>query len=463
MTVRPAWQMNAGALAAAYREGRLDPESVVEQLADRIRRVNPAINALVHMHPRLREQARASAQRLRDDIPLSALDGIPIAVKDNILTSDMPTCWGTAGLRDRPGTVDESCVERLRRAGAILLGKTNVPEFTLEGYTSNGVYGTTRNPWNTSLTPGGSSGGAVAGLAAGLFPLAIGTDGGGSIRRPASHTGVVGLKPTIGAVARVHTLPPLLLDFEVVGPMARTVGDLRMLFDVMRGPDPLDPDSIDLPAPVANARMRILYVPRIGDAPVDPAIEASVAQGAQVFADLGHAVTEGVFPFDLEAINRFWPLIGQAGLAAMFDADSCIRERAAEKYRRMAEEGMQVDAKTFLAGWHSVAALRRECARFFTQIDVILMPAAAALPWSAGQPYPDRIAGREVGPRGHAVFTGWVNAAGHPAVALPCRPSADGLPIGMQLVGPRRADLQLLELASQYEQRVPWIGQTAPL
>jgi aspartyl-tRNA(Asn)/glutamyl-tRNA(Gln) amidotransferase subunit A len=455
--------MDACALADAFRDGRLTPESALDQLLERIARFNPGINALVLLHPQLREQARASTERFMRGAPLGPLDGIPVAVKDNILTADMPTCWGTAGLRDRPGRHDETCVERLRDAGAILLGKTNVPEFTLEGYTGNRVYGTTRNPWNPALTPGGSSGGAVAGLAAGFFPLALGTDGGGSIRRPSSHAGVVGLKPSIGAVPRVHALPPILLDFEVIGPLARNLDDLRLLFDAIRGPHALDPRSFALPAPARSSGLRILYVPRIGDAPVDPLIEGSVAQAAQLFAQLGHEVKEGGLPFDIDAINRFWPLIGQVGLAWMFDADPEIRAGAAEKYQAMAAEGARVDAKTFVAGLHEIDAFRRACAAFFADVDVILTPAAAALPWPAEQAYPPVIAGRDVGPRGHAVFTGWVNAAGHPGLALPCRPAPDGLPIGLQLVGARGADLLLLELAAQYAACVPWIGRIADL
>lgn len=455
--------MDAQTLAKAYRDGWLTPESAVEQLLERIARFNSAINALVQLHPQVREQARASTERLRRGEPLGPLDGIPVAIKDNILTADMPTCWGTAALRDRPGRDDEVAVARLREAGAIILGKTNVPEFTLEGYTSNRVYGTTRNPWNTALTPGGSSGGAVAGLAAGFFPLALGTDGGGSIRRPSSHAGVVGLKPSIGAVARVHALPPLLLDFEVIGPLARNSGDVRMLFDAIRGPHALDPRSFALDEPAKPSGLRILYVPRMDDAPVDPAIAASVAEAAQVFADLGHSVEQGELPFDIAAINQFWPLIGQVSLAWLFGDDPLMRDNASEKYQAMAADGARIDAKNFLAGLHNVDRFRRECAAFFNKVDVMLTPAAAALPWPAEEAYPPVIDGCKVGPRGHAVFTGWVNAAGHPGLALPCRPAPDRLPIGLQLVGARGADLQLLELASQYESKVAWIGRIADL
>ena len=162
-------------------------------------------------------EAEASAARWQAGTPIGPLDGVPIAIKDNLPTHDLPTTWGCVALADHRPEHDELVVARARAAGAIPLGKTNVPEFTLEGYTSNRLFGTTRNPWNTALTPGGSSGGAVAAVAAGCVPLALGTDGGGSIRRPASHTGLVGLKPSIGAIAREHALPAAAARFRSRG------------------------------------------------------------------------------------------------------------------------------------------------------------------------------------------------------------------------------------------------------
>lgn len=451
----PLWRLPAVELAGRYRRGEATPVDCLEQALARIERLNPALNAVVALAADAREAARASAARYRAGTPKGPLDGVPVAVKDNILVRGMPTTWGTRAWRDRPTAEDELPVKRLRDAGALVVAKTNVPEFTLEGYTGNALFGATRNPWDPRLTPGGSSGGSVAGVAAGLFPLALGTDGGGSIRRPASHTGLVGFKPSIGAVPRYPTLPQILLDFEVIGPIARTVADAALLFEAIRGPDPLDrpspegpPDAVTLDLP---PRLRIRYVARFGDHALDPQIEASVAAAAQVLRRLGHEVTDAPLPFDLAPITDFWPLLGQVGLAYLFAGDRELEPLAQPKFAAQADAGRRVPASRYLEGIEAVRLFRRAVAAAFGAFDVLMTPAAAALPWPAEQTHPPTIAGREVAPRGHAVYTGWVNACGHPAVALPCDPAAEGLPIGFQLVAGFGRDTLLLRLAAQYE------------
>jgi aspartyl-tRNA(Asn)/glutamyl-tRNA(Gln) amidotransferase subunit A len=351
-------------------------------------------------------------------------------------------------------------VGRARAAGALIVGKTNVPEFALEGYTANPVFGVTRNPWNLALTPGGSSGGAVAAVAAGIAPLAIGQDGGGSIHRPASHTGLVGLKPSLSAVPREHVLPSLLLDFEVIGPLARTVADARLLFDVMRGPAPVDRSSLAAAQAAAKPRpagpLRILYVERFGNAPLDPQIAASVGRSVAQLAALGHKVDAGPLPLDLDFFGEAWPQVGQIGLAQMFQAHPEWEAQASQKYRAMADQGRALPAARLWQILERVKQLRRDSVALFADIDVIVLPSAAALPWPAQDAFPGTIDGREVGPRGHAVYTGWVNAAGLPGLALPCEPSREGLPIGMQLIGPYGAVDSLLVLASAFEAAQPW-------
>ncbi|MGE0253739.1 MAG: amidase [Alphaproteobacteria bacterium] len=450
-------------LLRAYRAGTSDPVAALEHCLGRIAALNPRLNALVAPDPTARAQAEASAARWRDGAPCGQLDGVPCTVKDNIPQAGLPASFGSAVYRAEVCARDETAVARLRAAGAVLLGKTNVPEFCLEGFTANEAFGVTRNPWNPQLTPGGSSGGAVAGVAAGMWPAAIGTDGGGSIRRPAGHTGLVGLKPTLGRVARVHHLPQLLLDMEVVGPIARTVGDAAALFAAIEGPDPADPRS-HLPAePAADAAvdsapsaLRVLYVERIGAAPLAPEIAASVRHVADDLADLGHDVRQGPLPLPVERLGDLWPRIGESALAALKARLGRRFDAAAAPYRAMAEAGERLPAGVLYKVLETIAETRVAAAALFAETDIVLLPATAAQPWPAAERFPTTIDGVAVGPRGHAVYTGWVNAAGHPAIAIPAPPAPDGMPVGAQLVGAWNRDWQLLRLAHALERRRPW-------
>ncbi|MDI5987555.1 amidase [Halomonas sp. M4R5S39] len=456
--------LTATQLSAAFARGDTDPVAVLRAVKRRIEALNPDLNAIVTPNPQADEDAAASARRWAAGAPLSPLDGVPLTVKDNLLVRELPASWGSRLFRDFVPAHDELPVARLRAAGLVILGKTNVPEFTLEGYTDNPLFGVTRNPWNRELTPGGSSGGAVAAVAAGFGPLAIGTDGGGSIRRPASHTGLVGLKPSIGAVARLDGLPQVLLDFEVVGPITRSVADARLLFDLMAGEDPRDRRSLSAAAAMRQAEksaegLRILYVSDVGGNALDPEIAESVAEAARALSELGHHVSEGALPFGLDFVNAFWPVLGQVAMASLFERYPEARELVSKRFVAMAEAGAAVGAPAYLRALEDIAAFRREVTEAYGDIDIIMTPSAAALPWPAAIPYPTRIDGREVGPRGHAVYTGWVNACGHPAINLPSALSREGLPIGFQLVGRFGADTQLLELAAQYEAHRPWAGR----
>ncbi|HEX6136953.1 MAG TPA: amidase [Casimicrobiaceae bacterium] len=455
------WRLSAAGLADGYARRSFTPVDAVDAVLARIDAVNGALNALVTLQPEAaRAEARASAARWRDGAARSRLDGVPLTVKDNLNVAGMRTTWGSRLYADFVPAVDELPVARARAAGMVILGKTNVPEFTLSGYTDNELFGPTRNPWNRELTPGGSSGGAVAAVAAGIAPLALGTDGGGSIRRPASHAGVVGLKPSRGRVARADGLPQILLDFEVVAPAARTVEDIDLLMSVIAPAHPRDP----LSAPFAKrpwslpARRprRILYVPRFGDAPVDPAIEASVADAARRLTELGHAVVEAPVPFDADAFNAVWPVVSQAGLAALLQGVPDWRTRIAPAFAAIVDAGRALPATALIEALWEVARMRERLGETFAGYDVVMTPSAAALPWPAREAFPRMIAGLPVGPRGHAVFAAFVNASGCPALSLPCAPSAEGLPIGFQLVAAPGRDEGLCVLAGEYERAAPW-------
>ncbi len=460
------WKFSATELARDFRTGDITPTEIALACLARLDAVNPSLNAIIaRRDDAFLAEAQAASERFERGTPLSMLDGIPLSIKDNIPMAGLPTTWGSLALRDYVPTLDEWVVTRARTAGALIIGKTNVPEFTLDGYTGNLLFGTTRNPWDPALTPGGSSGGAVTAVSAGITPLAIGTDGGGSIRRPASHTGLVGLKPSLGAIARGNMLPPLLMDFEVVGPMGRTVADVRMLFDILRGPVEADRASLAAAQAIAGRskkptrNRRILFVERLGAAPLDPQIAASVRAAVEVFAGLGHAVEVGDLPLDLDFINAAWPQVGAIGLDNLFAKYPAWGQGVAPKYLEMAAQARQLPASRVLAIIDEVDALRRQATELFNNFDVVLTPSAAALPWQADQPTPTEIDGQAVGPRGHAIYTSWVNVTGLPAVSVPCAPSAQGLPIGLQLIGGYGADLEILELADAFETAQPWAGR----
>ena len=459
---RDLWRLSATELAAGYRNRQFTPVGVLEQVLERIAAHNPALNAIVTLDTAgARSAAQASTQRHAGGAPLGPLDGVPISVKDNIAVAGLPATWGSRLFAGYVPTVDELPVARLRSAGAILLGKTNTPEFAMQGHTDNLVFGATRNPWNRDLTPGGSSGGAVAAVAAGFGPLALGTDGGGSIRRPASHTGLVGFKPSMGRVPRCDGLPPIFLNYEVAGPIARTVDDAILLLQAISTPDPRDATAaafthIPFRVEAAVTRCRVLHVATFGDAPVDAQISTSMDLAAEHLRRLGHHV-ERAEHFDVaDAVNARWMTLSQAGLAQMLESHAGWRKMLTPAAIANADAGAALPATAILELLQLIEQMRRRLGELFVDYDLLLTPAAAALPWPLEHTHPAQIAGRPVGPRGHAVFTGSVNAAGLPAVALPCTPSSEGLPIGMQLIGRWGEDARLCALAKQYEAAHPW-------
>ena len=448
------WQCTAAELVQGYRQGAFTPLDALQACLERSEVVNAQLNALVAWDREgAREAAQASTARWRAGQPLSALDGVPVTIKDNIHVQGLPTHWGSQALRGLVPTQDEEPVARLRAAGALIFGKTNVPEFTMQGYTDNQVFGATGNPWSLALTPGGSSGGAAALVAAGGCPLALGTDGGGSIRRPASHTNLVGLKPSRGRVPRGHGLPPIFLDFEVAGPLARSVGDARAMMQVI-GPAP---DA----QPLASTPARVLYIPRFFGHPVDPAIAGLTDAAAEHLAALGHTVRVAQDFRLAEAVSQRWPQLSQVGLAWLVAHPEALWAQPFDPARfgpdmqASARLGEAMPATQLFDLLMEIEHLRRGLEDLFAECDVLLTPAAAALPWPATQSHPPTIDGQAVGPRGHAVFTGFVNAAGLPGIALPCG-FAGELPVGLQLVARHGGDDALLALAAQWEQAHPW-------
>ena len=454
------WALSAAGLGERFERGEASPSEALDACLSRLDEVNPVLNAVVTLDGEgARRAARLSDARWRAGRPLGPLDGVPITIKDNIPVAGLRSTWGSRLYGEWIPDKDETPVLRLREAGAVIIGKTNVPEMTLQGYTSNPVFGPTGNPWNPDLTPGGSSGGAVAAVGSGIGPIALATDGGGSIRRPASHGGLVGLKPTLGRVPRRDGFPPILLDFEVIGPIARTVADLAAAMAVISRPDPEAVAGSGfgrLGTATGTRPRRILFVPTFAGAPVDPQIGAAVAEVADQLKALGHHVEDGA-GFDLaDPVNSAWPAIAQTGLAwLMRDRPERLADLGPD-IRAMAENGARLAATHFFDALHAALKLRENLAVFFRGFDMILTPTAAALPWPKDDAHPRTIDGQEVGPRGSAIFTGFVNAAHLPAITVPCRPSSAGLPIGFQLVAAWGGDEDLIAIARDYETARPW-------
>lgn len=464
------WRLAASELVSGFRAGSFTPVDALDACLARAGACEPELNAIVCFdRDGAYRAAEASRSRWSAGLPLGPLDGVPMTVKDNLHVAGLPTTWGSRLLRDVVPVVDELPVRRLRGAGVVLFGKTNLPEFAMQGVTTNRVTGTTRNPWNVALTPGGSSGGAAAAVAAGYGPLALATDGGGSIRRPASHCGLVGFKPSMGTVPRGGGLPDIFLDYEVAGGIGRNVQDVHALTAVLAG------TSLTAPPPVVA---RILFVPRFGSHPVDAGIAAQVRKAAARFEALGHRVEEAA-SFDLaEQVNALWPLLSAVGLAWMFtdagtwpglgwhdgqppDANLC-----GDAARGALDQGRGAGGASLFGVLAAVHRMRQALDVLFAAHDFILTPATAALPWPAAQTHPETIDGQAVGPRGHAVFTAFANAAGLPAIAVPCG-EVDGVPTGFQLVGRAGADAAVLALAQQIELAYPraarWPAVGAPV
>jgi aspartyl-tRNA(Asn)/glutamyl-tRNA(Gln) amidotransferase subunit A len=351
---------------------------------------------------------------------------------------------------------DEPAIALLRAAGLVLFGKTNVPEFTLQGYTSNLVFGTTFNPHASGKTPGGSTGGGAAAVAAGIGPLAMGTDGGGSLRRPASHCGLFALKPSIGQIARYGGFPQILADFEVIGALGRSAADLESLLRILEVADPQDPRSLAASVSMTPLRdkPRIAFMPVIGANPVDPRIAAEVDRIARELAAAGAIVETIDAPFDYDRVTAAWGTVMMTGLAWYLSTVPGWQDAVNPSAKAAAEDGANRTPGQLLDAIATAADIRRAAGEFFARYDFLLCPATAALAWPADDAFPPEINGKPVGTRGHAVFTAWMNVAGVPAVTVPLAMTKDGGGIGLQLVAGHGRDRDLLgflELSSVFQ------------
>jgi len=461
MTTNGTAPLTAAAMSQALAARQITPSQLLDDALERIRRANERLGAFVHVDAQGAASAAAAAEaRQKHGTRVGPLDGIPVAVKDNLWVAGMPARWGSQMWADFVPEVDDIAVERLRAAGAVIVGKTNTPEFALSGRTDSPLHGPARNPWNVALTPGGSSGGSVAAVAAGMVPLALTTDAGGSTRLPASYTGLYGLRPSNGRVARRYGFPPMALDFQAVGIVARTLEDLEMAYRIISGPDARDPSSLRLPSdsgPSVGGCLRIGWFSSLGDELVDPEVATAVEECASLLAEAGCEVVPREAPYDIALVRRVWGTLSAAGAAraAELHPDQW-RDAASPAIKAAAERGLRLSAIDYVHALDELAELRGRVADAWGDVDLFLCPSAASPAWPLGDEFPARIAGQPGHPAAQNVFATWVNAIGHPGLSVPVRPHADGRPLGVQLVGRFGGEEMVFEVARRLDRAAAW-------
>ncbi len=451
--------------------GEVSSVELTEMFNRRIEELNPSLNAYLAVCPeQALEQARAADAARQRGETLGPLHGIPISVKDLEMTSGIPTTVGSALFRDRTPEIDSVVVERVRRAGAVILGKTNTPEFGLSGTTENRLGDACRNPWNTDCTPGGSSGGAGSALAAGLCTLATGSDGGGSIRIPSSFSGVFGIKPSQGRVPRYGGYgTPAANHFSQSGPMSRTVADTALLLQVMAGSDSRDVISMREEPPDFSAGLeggvrgwKIAWSPDLGYAAVDPEVAAITRRAADVFQELGAEVQEAGLELE-DPFPAFWDVFATASYTSYSHLVDQHRDDFSDYGLRSMEHGASVTGADLSRALLRTDQLRRQMEIFFDDFDLLLTPTMAVPAFPIGQ-RPAEIGGRQVEPFwGFLPFTYPINMTGQTASSVPCGFSSSGMPIGLHLVGPRGAEARVLQASAAFEAARPWKDHRPPV
>ncbi|MCZ6747757.1 MAG: amidase [SAR324 cluster bacterium] len=441
--------LSAVELLRAYRSRRLSPVEVTRALLERIERLNPRLNAFCRVDGEgALEAARISEARWARGEPVGLLDGVPVSLKDVVLVKGFPTLYGSKTVDpDQPWDEDGPAAARLREHGAVLLGKTCTPEFGHRFTTDSPLTGITRNPWNPERSPGGSSGGAGAALAAGLGPLAIGSDGGGSIRIPSAWCGVVGFKPTFG---RVPAYPASRWGtLSNVGPLARSVEDAVLLFTVITEPDardwyalPPDPRDYRIGLEEGVRGLRIAFSPDMGLATVEPAIAAAVEAAVGLFSELGAEVERVEPPGIGTAPETYTALKGVMLTQALAAMTPEQREVADPILVELAEPGTSVPARDYQRALLQRQEIGATMHAFLNRYDLLLTPSFHFSPLPVpGLPAELR----------SPLLTSWVNQTMQPAASVPCGLTAENLPVGLQIVGPRYADARVLRAARAYE------------
>ncbi|MCF6745978.1 amidase [Blastococcus sp. KM273128] len=466
LCTRPATE-----LAALVRDREVSARELLEVHLRRIERLDPRVNAVVTVDA---EGARAAADAAdaaqAAGRPLGPLHGLPVAHKDTHATGGMRTTWGSPLHAETVPDADELVVARLVGAGAVRVGKTNVPEFAAGSHTFNPVFGVTHNPYRHGLSAGGSSGGAAAALAAGFVPVAEGSDMGGSLRNPAAFCNVVGLRPTPG---RVPTWPAPMAwsQLSVQGPMGRTVADVALQLSVIAGPDPRvpislsdDPSGFAAPLPERLDGLRVAWAPDLGgQVTVDPAITAVLTPSVAVFESLGATVEEAC-PDLSGADEVFGTLRAWLFDAAFSDLARRHPDQVKASIRWNAELGAKLTGSDVARAAQLHTKLYERVVAFFERYDVLLAPTTQVLPFPVEVEYPTEIAGVH-----QDNYLEWmrsctvISATGCPALSVPGGFTEDGLPVGLQVIAPPRADRRVLEVGHAFEQATRFGERRPPL
>ncbi|MFC3229551.1 amidase [Marinibaculum pumilum] len=471
-------RMTAVEIAAKVRSKDLSPSEVVEASLKRMEATEPHLKAFCHAAPELaRSTAKALEAKLAAGEEVGPLAGVPVGIKDLVATKDLPTVQGSMVYKDFTPDEDDICVERLKAAGAIIVGKTNVPEFGYSGVGHNPVFPTTRNPWNLERTPGGSSAGSGASVAAGVTPFAIGSDGGGSVRIPSAHCGLVGVKASMGRVplypgCRDERFPGISSweSIEHIGPMSRSVADSAAMLAVITGPDMRDRLSIpcgdvDWMGAVEKGRdgikgLKVAYSADWGYAPVDPDVRRIVGEAVKVFeSDLGCTVEEANPGWD-DPYNDFWALVASnSDLAGM---RAWLPDHAHHMSPHLVDFLMRPWTAEDLTNSHRTRqAVCNRMWRLMQNYDLLLTPTLAVPPFPLLTQGPEKIDGQIVHPVKWLAFTFPMNMTGQPAATVPAGWTTDsefgaGLPVGLQIVGRHLGDETVLKAAAAFEAARPW-------
>jgi amidase len=433
-----------------------------------IERINPKVNAMVTLAAdAAREQADRADAALRAGQSPGPLHGLPIAIKDLVLTKGIRTTFGSRIYEDHVPEADELIVERVKAAGAIVIGKTNTPEFGAGSQTFNEVFGETRNPWDTSKTCGGSSGGGAVALACGMIPIADGSDLGGSLRNPPSFCGVFGLRPSPGRVPHWPSRQPWQ-TLSVPGPMARSAEDAALLLSAIAGPDPRAPLAIDEPGEVFRGPLersfggtRVAWSRNLGDLPVEPRVTAVCESARGAFADLGCVVDEAEPDFtgadEIFQTLRAWQFAA-AHEAHLRDHRDLLKDTIVGN----AEQGSKLTALDVARAEEKRGALYERVRRFLERYEFLLLPVSQVAPFPIEVRWVREIAGVPM-----KTYIDWmascyrITVTGLPAASVPAGFTPDGLPVGLQIVGRHHRDLDVLRLAHAFE-RATGFGRRRP-